>query len=211
MEIILLVFIVVVQNIAVFFDNYAIFYLTSRYNSKKIATVYSNKFKIDFLSRCFLFFTPPLLGLILTQDNLYLLLLSLLISSFFTFHLTLIQVIWFLKEIKMRFLFPKNLKNFILLIVGLVVYGTYLYVPFYLNIIGYYFKENSLWIVQLSPALTVFSTIFVVYYMDPKIAKFIDSSKTNRKYEVIFELITIRMLGRFIILLSSLFLFFTFI
>ena len=211
MEIILLVFIVVVQNIAVFFDNYAIFYLTSRYNSKKIATVYSNKFKIDFLSRCFLFFTPPLLGLILTQDNLYLLLLSLLISSFFTFHLTLIQVIWFLKKIKMRFLFPKNLKNFILLIVGLVVYGTYLYVPFYLNIIGYYFKENSLWIVQLSPALTVFSTIFVVYYMDPKIAKFIDSSKTNRKYEVIFELITIRMLGRFIILLSSLFLFFTFI
>ena len=91
MEILLLVFIVIVQNVAVFLDNYAIFYLTSRHNSTKIATAYTKKFQIDFLSRGFLFFTPPLLGLMLTQDNLYFLLMCLLISSIITLSLTLLQ------------------------------------------------------------------------------------------------------------------------
>ena len=207
MEILLLLFVVTLQNIAVFLDNYAIFYLTSNHSSSKIATVYTKKFQIDFLSRGFLFFTPPLLGLMLTQDNLYFLLLSLLISSLVTFFLTLVQAKNFLKKLSIRFTLPVNQKNIILLIIGLVVYGTYLYVPFYLNILSYYFKENSLWIVQLSPAITAISSIFVVYYMDPRIAKFIDSSKNEKNLVAIFELIAIRMLGRFFILIIASFLF----
>ena len=207
MEILLLLFVVTLQNIAVFLDNYAIFYLTSNHSSSKIATIYTKKFQIDFLSRGFLFFTPPLLGLMLTQDNLYFLLLSLLISSLVTFFLTLVQAKNFLKKLSIRFTLPVNQKNIILLIIGLVVYGTYLYVPFYLNILSYYFKENSLWIVQLSPAITAISSIFVVYYMDPRIAKFIDSSKNEKNLVSIFELIAIRILGRFFILIIASFLF----
>jgi len=207
MELYLLAFIIIVQNIAVFLDNYAIFYLTSRYNSTKIATAYTKKYQIDFLSRGFLFFTPPLLGLLLTQDNLNFLLLSLLISAAVTLFLTLFQSFNFLTKTKMTFSFPLTLKNLFLLLIGLIVYAIYLYVPFYLNILSYFFKQHSLWIVQLSPALTAVSSVFVVYYMDPKVAKFIDAIKIKKDPSVIFELIAIRLLGRLIILLASFFIF----
>lgn len=207
MELYLLAFIIIVQNTAVFLDNHAIFYLTSRHNSTKIATVYTKKFQIDFLSRGFLFFTPPLLGLMLTQDNLYFLLLCLLSSSAVTLFLTLFQSFNFLTKMKKSFSFPLSLKNVFLLLIGLIVYSIYLYVPFYLNILSYFFKEHSLWIVQLSPALTAVSTVFVVYYLDPKLAKFIDATKSKKNPAVLFELIAIRILGRIMILLSSIFIF----
>ncbi len=208
MEILLLAFIVIVQNVAVFLDNYAIFYLTSRHNSTKIATAYTKKFQIDFLSRGFLFFTPPLLGLMLTQDNLYFLLMCLLISSIVTLLLTLLQSFNFLSKMSIKFCFPLTKKNIFLLVIGLVIYAIYLYVPFYLNILSYFFKEHSLWIVQLSPALTAISSVFVVYYMDPKVAKFIDATKNKKNPAVLFELIAIRLLGRIMILLASIFIYF---
>ena len=208
MEILLLIFVVLVQNLAIFFDNHAIFFLISNRNSSKVALAYTKKFQIDFLSRGFLFFTPPLLGLFLTHNNLYFLLLSLFISAFVTFLLTMLQSIYFLQKMKIQFLFPMTQKNILLLTLGLVVYSIYLYVPFYLNILSYYFKNQSLWIVQLSPALTAISTVFVVFYMDPKVAKFIDSSKGKKNSSVLFELIAIRMFGRFVILGSSAYLFF---
>ena len=207
MEILLLAFIVIVQNVAVFLDNYAIFYLTSRHNSTKIATAYTKKYQIDFLSRGFLFFTPPLLGLMLTQDNLYFLLMCLLISSIVTLSLTLLQSFNFLSKMSIKFYFHLTKKNIFLLLLGLVIYAIYLYVPFYLNILSYFFKEHSLWIVQLSPALTAVSSVFVVYYLDPKIAKFIDATKNKKNPSVLFELIAIRILGRMIILLASIFIF----
>jgi hypothetical protein len=207
MELFLLAFIVIVQNTAVFLDNHGIFYLTSRHTSTKIATIYTKKFQIDFLSRGFLFFTPPLLGLMLTNNNLYFLLLCLLSSSAVTLVLTIFQSFNFLTKMKMTFSFPLTLKNVILLLMGLIVYAIYLYVPFYLNILSYFFKENSLWIVQLSPALTAVSSVFVVYYMDPKVAKFIDAIKIKKNSAVLFELIAIRLLGRLMILMASIFIF----
>ena len=207
MEILILAFVVIVQNTAVFLDNHAVFYLTSRHNSSKIASAYTKKFQIDFLSRGFLFFTPPLLGLMLTQDNLYFLLLCLLVSSIVTLVLTSSQSFNFLSKMKMNFHFPMTKKNILLSLIGLVIYAIYLYVPFYLNIISYFFKEQSLWIVQLSPALTAISSVFVVYYMDPKVAKFIDAKKNKKNPAVLIELIVIRIMGRFMILLASVFLF----
>lgn len=207
MEILLLAFIVIVQNIAVFLDNYAIFYLTSCHNSSKVASAYTKKLQIDFLSRGFLFFTPPLLGLMLTQDNLYFLLICLLFSSIVTLTLTLIQSFNFLSKMRIKFYFPLTKKNIFLSLIGLVIYAIYLYVPFYLNILSYFFKEQSLWIVQLSPALTVLSSVFVVYYMDPKVAKFIDARKNKKNPAVLFELILIRIFGRIMILLASVFIY----
>ena len=207
MEILLLAFIVIVQNAAVFLDNYAIFYLASCHNSLKVASVYIKKSQIEFLSRGFLFFTPPLLGLLLIQDNLYFLLICLLISSVVTLTLTLLQSFNLLSKMRIKFYFPLTKKNIFLLLIGLVIYAIYLYVPFYLNILSYFFKEQGLWIVQLSPALTVVSSIFVVYYMDPKVAKFIDATKNKKNPAVLFELIAIRIFGRIMILLASVFIY----
>ena len=207
MEILLLAFIVIVQNAAVFLDNYAIFYLASCHNSLKVASVYIKKSQIEFLSRGFLFFTPPLLGLLLIQDNLYFLLMCLLISSIVTLTLTLLQSFNFLSKMRIKFYLPLSKKNIFLLLIGLVIYAIYLYVPFYLNILSYFFKEQSLWIVQLSPALTAVSSVFVVYYMDPKVAKFIDATKNKKNPAVLFELIAIRIFGRIMILLASVFIY----
>ena len=207
MEILLLIFIVIVQNTAIALDNYAIFFLTSRHNSTSVATNYTKKYQIDFISRGFLFFTPPLLGLMLTNDNLYFLLSCLVFSALTSLILTLLQSFNFLSKMKMSFSFSLTPKNIFLLFIGLFIYAIYLYVPFYLNILSYFFKDHSLWIVQLSPALTAISSIFVVYYMDPKIARYIDEPKKNKNPSVIFELISIRIMGRITILLISLFLF----
>ena len=91
MDILLLIFIVSVQNIAVALDNYAVFFLTSRRSSTKVASNYTKKYQIDFISRGFLFFTPPLLGLMLTNNNLFFLFLCLVTSSAVTLFLTLFQ------------------------------------------------------------------------------------------------------------------------
>ena len=106
--------------------------------------------------------------------------MCLLISSVVTLTLTLLQSFNFLSKMRIKFYFPLTKKNIFLLLIGLVIYAIYLYVPFYLNILSYFFKEQSLWIVQLSPALTAVSSVFVVYYMDPKVAKFIDATKNKK-------------------------------
>jgi len=210
LEFILLLFIVFVQNAAVFLDNHGVFYLTSRHNSAKVARVYTKKYQIDFLCRGFLFFTPPLLGLMLTKNNLYFLLLSLLVSSVVSLALSIFQSAYFLKKMKMKFYLPITIKNILLISIGIIIYAIYLYVPFFLNILSYFFKEHSLWIVQLSPILTVGSSIFVVYYLDPHIAQFIDSPKNQKNSSILFELIAIRFLGRTLNVVISIFLITTF-
>jgi hypothetical protein len=192
----LLLFIVIVQNLAVFLDNYGVFYLTSRNNSEKVAKSYTKKYQIDFLCRGFLFFTPPLLGLMLTNNNLYFLLLSLLISAITSLTLSVLQSGYFLKKMNLTFHLPITIKNAQLILIGIFIYSIYLYVPFYLNILSYFFKEHSLWIVQLSPILTAGSSVFVVFYLDPKIAKFIDAKANKKDASILFELILIRFLGR---------------
>lgn len=209
-EFFLLLFIVFVQNIAVFLDNHGVFYLTSRHNSAQVAKVYTKKYQIDFLCRGFLFFTPPLLGLMLTKNNLYFLLISLLVSSVVSLSLSIFQSASFLKKMKMKFYLPITIKNILLISIGIIIYAIYLYVPFFLNILSYFFKEHSLWIVQLSPILTAGSSIFVVYYLDPHIAQFIDAPKNQKNPSILFELIAIRFLGRTLNLVISIFLINTF-
>lgn len=208
MDFIFLTGIILTQNLAVFLDNLGIFSLIERHNKSNIASSYTKKYQIDFLSRGFLFFTPPLLGFILIQNNLDLLLLSFLFSAIISFLLSSLQSFLFLKKHNFNFNFHKNTRSILILILGLFVFFTHLYVPFYLNIIGFFSSENSLWIVQLSPALTSLSTAFIVYYLDPTIAKFIDSKKNKN---IILEMILMRLLGRLSIVILALFLFFTFI
>jgi len=210
LETLLLFFIVFVQNVAVFLDNHGVFYLASSHDSVSIAKAYTKKYQIDFLCRGFLFFTPPLLGLMLTKNNLYFLLLTLLVSSIVSFSISFFQSAYFLKKLKLKFYLPITIKNILLISIGIIIYAIYLYVPFFLNILSYFFKEHSLWIVQLSPILTVGSSIFVVFYLDPHIAQYIDAVENKKNPSILFELIAIRFLGRTLNVVISIFLITTF-
>ena len=204
MDIIFAGIILLMQNVAIFLDNLSVFYLTKNHNTNQLASLFARKHQIDFLSRGFLFFTPPFLGYLLTHDDLSSLLIIFLISSVISLLVTLIQSSWLLNDLNYKFYLNIKLKTLGLLIVGLIIYAIYMYVPFYLNILAYFFKEQSLWLVQLSPGLTMVTSIFVVYYMDPRIAKFIDNKKKNKSPEVILEMIAMRSIGRFFIVLLSL-------
>jgi len=210
MDIFLAGVILLMQNVAIFLDNLSVFYLTKNHKTNQLASLFARKHQIDFLSRGFLFFTPPLLGYLLTRDDLNALLIIFLISSVLSLLVTLIQSSWLLNDLNYKFHLSFNRKTVGLLIVGLMVYAIYMYVPFYLNILAYFFNEQSLWLVQLSPGLTMMSTIFVVYYMDPRIAKFIDKKKKNKSPQVILELIAMRSIGRFFIVFLALLMYFKF-
>ena len=210
MDIVLAGIILLMQNVAIFLDNLSVFYLTENHNTTKLASLFARKHQIDFLSRGFLFFTPPFLGYLLTHDDLSSLLIIFLVSSVISLLVTLMQSSWLLKDLNYKFHLDIKWKTLGLLIVGLIIYAIYMYVPFYLNILAYFFKGQSLWLVQLSPGLTMVTSIFVVYYMDPRIAKFIDNKKKNKSPEVILEMIAMRSVGRFFIVLLALLMFFKF-
>ena len=210
MDIFLAGIILLMQNVAIFLDNLSVFYLTKNHNTTQLASLFARKHQIDFLSRGFLFFTPPLLGYLLTNDDLSSLLIIFLVSSVISLLVTLMQSSWLLKDLNYKFHLDIKWKTLGLLIVGLIIYAIYMYVPFYLNILAYFFKEQSLWLVQLSPGLTMVTSIFVVYYMDPRIAKFIDNKKKTKSPEVILEMIVMRNIGRFLIVLLALSMYFKF-
>jgi len=202
-EIFLFLLIVIMQNIAVFLDNLGVFFLAKNHQSTKLAGIFAKKNQIDFLSRGFLFFTPPLLGYLLTHDALHILLTIFVCSSLVTLFVTFFQSTWLLNNLKYRFQLAMNFKKAFVIFFGLCIYAIYLYVPFYLNILAYFYKDQSLWLVQLSPALTVITSMFVVYYMDPRIARFIDSKDKNKTPGVIFEMIVMRISGRALILATA--------
>ena len=207
MDFLFLFFILFIQNAAIFLDNLGVFYLAKNHQSKKLARTFAKKSQIDFLSRGFLFFSPPLLGYLIANNDLYLLLLIFVLSSFLSLIITIFQSFWLLNNFNYRFRISLNYKSLFLLFLGLFLYSIHLYVPFYLNILAYFFMEQGIWLVQLSPLLTVLTSIFIVYYMDPKIAEFIDS-KNIKIPNIIFVLITMRVIGRASLLLISIFLFF---
>ena len=205
MELLILTFICILQNIAIFLDNFGVFNLISNQITSKTAFLYAKKQQIDFLSRGFLFFTPPLLGFALIQYDIVFLIKALLFTSAISFFLTIIQSILFIKKIKLSYVFKFSKYSLILVVFGSIIFSLHLFAPFYLNILGYIFKEQSLWIVQISPALTVFSTAFIVYYLDPTIAKFIDKKGEEKNSDILYEMIAVRVIGRGLIVAISFF------
>ena len=208
-EILFIFLIIVLQSIAIYLDNQGVFHLIKNYKDENLAGLHATKYQIDFLSRGFLFFTPPLLGYLIVKNELNSVLYIFLLSALLSLFITCYQCIKLLTKLNLPFVTRFTLNKFMLIMLGILVYSIHLYVPFYLNILAYFFKEQSLWLVQFSPALTVITSIFVVYYMDPRIAKFIDAKDDKRNSEVIFDLIMMRISGRiFIVLIALIFLFF---
>ena len=207
-EIFIFLIILVMQNVAVFLDNLGVFFLTKNHHSTELAGIFAKKHQIDFLSRGFLFLIPPLLGFLLTHNELDTLLKIFVYSSFITLIVTILQSKWLFKSLQFKFQLTFTRNKVLMILVGLFVYAVYLYVPFYLNILAYFFKNQALWLVQLSPALTVFTSVFVVYYMDPRIAGFIDSIEINKTPDVVFEMIVMRVIGRVLILAIAILMYF---
>ena len=207
MEIIFLFFVLMIQNAAIFLDNLGVFYLAKNHQSTRLARTFAKKNQIDLLSRGFLFFSPPLLGYLIANNDLYLLLLIFVLSSLLSLIITIAQSFWLINNFNYHFRILINYKSLFLLFIGLSLYSIYLYVPFYLNILAFFFMEQGIWLVQLSPLLTVLTSIFIVYYMDPKIAEFIDS-KDKKNPNIIFEMIAMRVIGRASLVFISIFLFF---
>jgi hypothetical protein len=196
--------IIFLQNLAIFLDNLGIFYLIKKSKSNNLASKFAKKHQIDFMSRGFLFFSPPLLGIMLINEAIYAMLSIFLISTIFSFLVSVIQSLFLIKLLKLNI--TKIKINIFLVIIGILIYSIYMYVPFYLNILSFFFIDHSLWLVQLSPALTMISSIFVVYFLDPKLAKFIDDKK-KKSYEIVVEILFIRTLGRLLLFFVSLILF----
>ena len=203
-EILFIFLIIVLQSIAIYLDNQGVFHLIKNYKDENLAGLHATKYQIDFLSRGFLFFTPPLLGYLIVKNELNSVLYIFLLSALLSLFITCYQCIKLLTKLNLPFVTRFTLNKFMLIMLGILVYSIHLYVPFYLNILAYFFKEQSLWLVQFSPALTVITSIFVVYYMDPRIAKFIDAKDDKRNSEVIFDLIMMRISGRICIVLIAL-------
>jgi hypothetical protein len=208
LEIFIFLIILVMQNAAVFLDNLGVFFLTKNHQSTELAGIFAKKHQLDFLSRGFLFLIPPLLGFLLTHNELDILLKIFVFSSFITLIMTILQSKWLFKNLQFKFQLALTLNKVLIVLVGLFVYAVYLYVPFYLNILAYFFKDQALWLVQLSPALTVFTSVFVVYYLDPRIARFIDSKEINKTPDVVFEMIMMRVMGRVLILAIAILMYF---
>lgn len=201
----LVISIILLQTIAIYLDNHSIFRLISNHKKNNIAQQLAKRGQIEFFCRGFLFFSPPLLGILLMNKNMFLLLLVFFICAFISLMLTLLQSYNFLSSnqisLKINLAFLNNKKAYFFFFFGIFVYFIYLFIPFFLNIIGLIYNQHSVWIVQLSPALTTFSTIFVVFYMDPKLATHLDM-KTNI-FNVAYEIIFIRLVGRFLLFLFA--------
>ena len=190
---------------AVSLDNYGTFRLIVKFKSDIIASNYVKRGQIDFISRGLLFFAPPFLGILLINNQIEVLLNTFLFTAFLCFIATCLQCFWFFKKIKERFIKKIILSNLLLILIGSIVYSIHLFVPFYLNIISFYFQNQALWIVQLSPGITSISTAFIVYYLDPQIAKFIDSNFKNRNSSVLLNILFFRVFGRLIVLIISIY------
>jgi hypothetical protein len=203
-EILFIFLIIALQSIAIYLDNQGVFYLIQNYKDDSLAGVHAKKYQIDFLSRGFLFFTPPLLGYLIAHNELNSVLFIFIFSALVSLFITIYQCIKLLKNLNLPIVISFSLNKFVLILIGITVYSIHLYVPFYLNILAYFFKDQSIWLVQLSPALTVITSIFVVYYVDPRIAKFIDAKDDKRNSEVIVDLIMMRISGRIFIVLIAL-------
>lgn len=198
--------IVFFYSVAILLDNYGTFRLIVKFKPNIIATNYVKRGQIDFAARGFLFFTPPLLGIFLINNEINILLNTFFWTAFFSFLITCTQGFWFYKKIKEKFKVKFLFNSLFLIFLGSLIYSIHLFVPFYLNIISFYFKEHALWIVQLSPGITSISTAFIVYYLDPQIANFIDSKLKKQNSSILLHLLLFRVVGRMNIFLLSLYL-----
>jgi hypothetical protein len=207
MSIFLLV--LLIQVIVVLIDNYSntnLFF--SKLKSNKTANAYTSRSKLLLYNRTIFFITPPLLGYLITNEPLSEIMLIFFLAAFLTFFVSLTQYFIFFKKAEMKFfesILDCTLKNFktIYFYIGLIAFSIFLMSPFILNFLAALLPKYSLLLVQMNPLITSLSTFYVTLYMDPKISKKVDSGESY-SHELL-ESITVRLLGRLLVLVVSTF------
>jgi hypothetical protein len=146
------------------------------------------------------------LGYLVTNQSLDEIMLIFLLAAFLTFFITLVQYFIFFKKNEMKlFVSIKDsvLKNYktIYFYIGLLAFSIFLMSPFILNFLAALLPKYSLLLVQMNPFITSLSTFYVTLYMDPKISKKVDFSESFSNE--LLESITVRLLGRLLVLIAS--------
>lgn len=200
-------FILLVQIIVVVVDDYSntnLFF--SKLKLNKTANAYTSRSKLLLYNRTIFFITPPFLGYLVANESLSEIMLIFFLAAFLTFFVSLTQYYIFFKKMKMKFfksILDSVLINFktIYFYIGLIAFSIFLMSPFILNFLAALIPKHSLLLVQMNPLITSLSTFYVTLYMDPKISKKVDSGESYDKE--LMESITVRLLGRLIILIIS--------
>lgn len=205
MSIFLLV--LLIQIIVVVIDNYSntnLFF--SKLKSNKTANAYTSRSKLLLYNRTIFFITPPLLGYLVANESLSEIMMIFFLAAFLTFFVSLIQYLIFFKKMEMNFF--KSILDSILInfktfyfYIGLIAFSIFLMSPFILNFLAALLPKYSLLIVQMNPFVTTLSTFYVTLYMDPRISKKVDSGESYNNE--LLESITVRLLGRLIVLIIS--------
>lgn len=191
-----------------FLDNYSnINLFFNNINANKTANAYTSRNKLLLFTRTLFFIIPPILGFIVTNEPFFKILMLFFLASVITFFVTLFQYIFFFHQIKFVFFCKlaifafKNYKN-IYLYIGLIAFSIFLISPFLVNFIAAIFPKQALFLVQINPLITSFSTFYVTLYMDPKISKKVDLGKDIQ--DELIENVFVRLVGRFLITIIAL-------
>lgn len=186
------------QFLVIYYDNKAITGMFLNFKAYKNTIAYTDR-NIDLtIARSIFFLIPPLLGYLIILNKILIVGVVLMASSFFS------VLVSFYSYKKFRFQKKINKKNNIefIFFIGILSYILHFFGPYALNILAYLFIDHAIWLVQLNPLVTSITTIYMVFYFDPLIAKKINNSQD---FQLDFNnLFLCRLIGRMILFVISL-------
>lgn len=146
---------------------------------KKIANAYVIRNKLALVSRGFAFAIAPALGFLALNVQYIELFELFLICSFAGVLSISISFYLFNKNFsKIKYLSSESSNKkpiFTERFMGYIAFGVAINAPFVLNILAAVDSSNGLWLVQLAPIITAFSTAYIVFFYDTRLAAILDS------------------------------------
>jgi hypothetical protein len=146
---------------------------------KEIANAYVIRNKLALVSRGFAFAIAPALGfLALNVQYIELFELFLICSFAAVFFISISFYIFNKNYSKVKYLNSEKTNKetfFNERFMGYIAFGVAINAPFVLNILAAADRSNGLWLVQLAPIITAFSTAYIVFFYDTRLASILDS------------------------------------
>ena len=160
-----------------------------------IAESYVIRNKFALASRMCSFFIGPLLGVVIASSQAQNLISLFLICSAAAASVVLITTIRFfylhqgiaISSVVSRLI---SIQSFM----SVLCFTTYLNAPFVVNIVAWGYPTQALWVLQLAPLLTAITSIYIVFFYDPRLAREIDEGDESN--EPLFALLLERSLAR---------------
>ena len=146
---------------------------------KKIANAYVIRNKLALISRGFAFAIAPALGFLALNVQFIEIFELFLICSFAGVFSISISFYLFNKNYsKIKNLSSESIAKrpiFTERFMGYIAFGVAINAPFVLNILAAVDSSKGLWLVQLAPIITAFSTAYIVFFYDTRLAAILDS------------------------------------